>query len=240
MSEDIMSDETVRMQTLKQNLFAVIQGTLAETLTAYNAIPEDPDLQEARAQVAQDGGMLTTMQEAICREIDAQIVRLREKMSMFADRNDIHFLMDDMSIGGGAWNRDAARNDQIGAARNDQNALDAARNDQIARDAQFAAELAGDAGDAGVLQEGGECPICLSVPPQCVLPCGHRICFDCIASLVAATPVVDGEQHVPCPICRVPFSNEADVHPLHDFHGRMYAQLPKQGMLAMQRLLLKL
>jgi hypothetical protein len=264
------------MEAVKQALCAVIERARPEMFTAYSAIRDAVEVHEAREQVDVNIRLLTHMHGAIIREVDIQIARMHEMISIDPDIQHLPHWMGDMSIGGGAWNRDAARNDQIGAARNDQIgaarndqiardaarndqiardaarndqiARDAARNDQIARDAQYAAELGGEelardagyAGHDGVLQEGGECPMCLSVPAQCVLPCGHRLCFECIARLVKATPVVDGEQHVPCPFCRRTFSNEDDVQGIHDFRGRVYAQLPKQGMLAMQRLLLKL
>ena len=216
MPRDILLAEIGRMEAVKQALCAVIERVRPEMYTAYSAIPDAVEVQEAREQLGTDIGMLSQLHGAIIREIDIQIARMRQMISMDPDAQQLPLWLRDMSLEAGAGDADAAQNDQI------------------ARDAQYAAELVDDE------RQDEECPICLSAPAGCVLPCGHRICFECIVSVVQATPVVGGEQHVPCPICRITFSNEGDIHTLQDFRGRVYAQLPKQGIPAMQRLLLKL
>lgn len=249
MPREILIAEIGRMEATKQALCGVIERVRPEMYSAYSAIPDAAEVHEARDQLRTDIGMLTSMQAAIIREIDAQIARMRQMISMDPDIQQLPLWLDDMSLEEGAGdrpaarnehagNRDAARNEHAGnrdAARNQRVARneDAIRNHQIEADAQFAAALDG-------VQDEEECPVCLNAPGQCVLPCGHRMCFGCIGAVVEATPVVDGVRHVPCPFCRKTFSSEDDIHALQDFRGQVYAQLPKQDMLGMQRLLLKL
>ena len=250
MAQDILRAEIRRMTGLRLALREEIQYTLDATQIAYDAISGvDHDLTEARAAVATDGRMITEMRDAIIHTMDAQIARLNETLRTSADRYHLSLWMDDMSLEAGAPDPEAAARDAAArdAAARDAAALEAAAlealppevaalrdqirlEDQMSEDAEAALELSYSQGlEAG---DDGLCVVCKGEHACFVLPCAHRICFDCGTRIFRTTRI--------CPLCRGRIESATDFVPLHGFEGTVYAQLPKQGMLAMQRLLLKL